>query len=497
MKVSHKARENIKTAIIVVLSLSTILLLYFYWYQTPFERFKITPAVTDIEIPPITEIVIPEQIVLSFGEENYCIAPIEKNDLWYGGEQSLQSDMIREFRKFSNSENILTEEITESQYNQVFNYRYIKAEFSYAMPFVDFCEIYEVKRPSSYSSIENINQLAYSEGSEVSLFIKDSIKNKYYRLFSDKDMTNFKRIILEVEQSQHDIYYPLGTFLGIENNTLIPVFLDINDTPLLYKQEVYPYDQDEINDIAKKFFGESFDFIRKITENSGKIIYMYGYGEKVFIVNADGSMEFKEKFDGENYATKKYFEALNIAVKFIGLNGGLYTAHGEPIKLYLKDVTETTKGQKGHRFVFGQLINDTKLQYESGAIVEVEVVGGQVTYYYRNIIELDERAGLESDNEMPPDALSAINMLAQNYQYINQAIGETAVGKELVENTFEAVAKTIKSVDTAYLKLENTENTGSIIYPAWVVEAEECQIFFGLYDWKPLCFTEIVKNEKN
>ena len=40
-------------------------------------------------------------------------------------------------------------------------------------------------------------------------------------------------------------------------------------------------DEAAIKEFSQKFFGQSFDFVRRIEESNGTLIYMYGYGQKV------------------------------------------------------------------------------------------------------------------------------------------------------------------------------------------------------------------------
>ena len=43
----------------------------------------------------------------------------------------------------------------------------------------------------------------------------------------------------------------------------------------------------EISNLAKKFFGEGLEFIRKITQSDGKIIYMYDYSKQVLLTRSE------------------------------------------------------------------------------------------------------------------------------------------------------------------------------------------------------------------
>ena len=207
---------------------------------------------------------------------------------------------------FGPQENVLVKEINADLYQQVKTQKSIWAKFGYDIPTSDFCKYFGMENPQNFNAIETVTEIGYSAADEESLFIYDGKNGKYYWLDADtgKDDSNkkmdFPGLISSIETKGYDIYYPVSTYLGVavKNDTLVPLSMQANLKSFLFRQDFYSYQSEKINTMAEGFFGGNFDFVRKITEENGTVIYMYGYGQNVLIINTDGSIEYKEEQNG-------------------------------------------------------------------------------------------------------------------------------------------------------------------------------------------------------
>lgn len=486
-KLNTRKIENIKSAILVVLSLSTILLLYFFWWGASIDDFKFTEQLYEKDVPSTREVTKPDEIILCFGGENYYMVPPNQYGLWDNNSKDKNSFM-EQFDKFVRAENILVEEITAKQYAEVMSYKSIQARFSYPIPFTSFCKEYGLKKRQNFGTIEMMTYIGYSEASKESMFIYDGKNEKYYRLNSYTDHTGIGNIIDKMQGKEYDPYYPLGTLLGVENKTIIPISLKPQLNEFHAKQDINMSQNDKINKIAQTFFGESFDFIRKITEESGKTIYMYGYGEKTLIINPDGSLEYKEEVNDEKYVLQQYFQALNTALQFVATHGSWDSINGAKLEPYVKDVNLITGKNKGYRITFGAEVNGGRLLYKSGELITVGVVGGQVVEYKRNLIDYDKKVFRENEYAEGKEAFSAVNMIAQNYKYIYNILQKSGKEIEIQDSnkTFEDVAKQITKVEVGFLKTPSKVASEYEIKPVWVVTAEGVNMYFDLYNAAPI-----------
>lgn len=488
--------EKLKDCSLVALFLSTVLLLSFFWGNISFDGLKFPSEQVGEDIPKTVNLIKPEQILVNFGSDNYTVIPTERSDIWYSGGAEC---MVREIDRFGQAEDILVKELDYDSFQKVRKHSAasIWAEFSYDLPLSDFCEIFNITEPQSYHSIEAVTVIGYTSAEKKSLFIFDGKNNKYYWLVADANKNDtvtadFPALIasIEAEGYNNSSYYPISTYLGAlgeKNDTLIPVTLTANLKRFSYKQDIYAYQTQKINTIAEDFFGGNFDFVRRIIEDSGKVIYMYGYGQNVLIVDTDGSIEYKEELLSGK--TKHNFsEALNIAIQFAADHGSWKSLEGSELTPYLKDVVLNPEKEDGYRFVFGMEVNGNRLFYEKGDAIVVNVVSGQVTYYKRNMIDFDQKELEAIETYSPQEVFSSLNLIAQNYQYIYNALQQSGDVEATVEPVFEDVASLVNNMQTGYVRLSDKNITE--VKPVWDVTINHTDFFFDLYSAEPIGYSK-------
>jgi len=488
-----KAIERVKNFSLVVLFLSTVLLLYFFWGNISFDGLK-TPAEQTAGDPPDTvKMLVPSQIIVNFGAENYTVLP--PGELW----QNLtdRDSFVEELARFGPVENVLVEEITYEQYRQVREFRSIWAEFDYDIPFADFCSSFHMKKPQSYDVIESVTKIGYSTAEKGdSLYVVDGKAQKTFRIVAaaTKDSINktgnteFPAFIDSIEANGYPAYYPISSYLGVSNNTLVPLSVEANLQSFSFLQDTYSYQTEKINTMAERFFGGNFDFVRRIVEESGTVIYMYGYGQNVLIVNTDGSMEYKEE-QVSGITDQSFSGALETAVKFVADHGSWKSLEGAEMTPYLKDVIPDPNGRKGYRFLFGMEINGTRLHYEKGAPIVIDVTSGQVTYYKRHLIDFDEDDIKVIETASGEEAFSAVNLIAQNYKYIYDILLQAGEVKATADQAamFEKVASLVNKMEIGYVKLADPKVTE--IQPAWILTVYDTDVYFNLYSADPIGYS--------
>ncbi len=485
--------EKAKNIILVVLFLSTILLLYFFWGNISFDQLKPTAMQTLNEVTDIS-LVRPEQIVVNFGADNYTVLP--PGDVWYTPPESDTDSFVKELDRFGPQENVLVKEISADQYQQVKISKSIWAKFGYDIPTADFCEYFGMENPQSYAAVETVTEIGYSAAYENSLFIHDGKNGKYYGLVADPGKNgsakrmDFSGLISAIEKRGYSTYYPVSSYLGVsvKNDTLVPVSMQTNLKSFQFRQDFYSYQNEKIIALAKKFFGGNFDFVRKITEENGTVIYMYGYGQNVLMINTDGSIEYKEEQNGGS-AEQGFSGDLKTAVNYVAVHGSWESLEGAKLTPYLKDVIRDPDKKKGYRFVFGMEVNGSPLFYESGDPITVDVTSGQVTYYKRLMIDFDQKDIEAVETGKMEDAFSPVNLIAQNVNYIYGLLLQTgevsATGDQNV--MLNEIASRVKTMQIGYIKPSVKEATE--IRPVWEVTVSSVNIYFDLYSAEPVGFS--------
>jgi hypothetical protein len=469
MDISKTAIEKIKNVLIVVLVLSTILLLYFLWSDSRVGDFSLAGLGSSRAEPILAKSVLnPDKITVSFGAENYTVISSGAGD-WDSSSPgaSVDTGIIQELQAFSLSGVILTSAISKQDFVDVMRARSIMADFPFAMPFTEFCSQYGLRGLTRTELIESFTGVAYSEASPNSVFFFNKREERYYRLAADDADADFEALISGIERRGNASFYPLRMYSGIENEVMIPLDMQISMTPIPYWGAVSGMEADEGDEgaaMAQKLFGSSFDFTRKITEGNGTTVYMYGYGERVLVLNQDGSFEYSASGRDSN-GVPSFFEALDIALDFISQHGALEACGMTPDRLYLSKVEADSDGGRGYRFSFGFSTGGYAVHYLNDEALVVGTLGDQATYFKQNLIDCQDVSGYPGDAP-EQEALRPFDLLTENFAAIfdvldglqialepedAEAGGEAALimSKEM---TFEAVVRGVSDVSAGYLR---------------------------------------------
>lgn len=487
--------EKIKTVILVVLFLVTILLLYFFWKDMSFGDVSlndiISPREEFVETIDVEDVIVPTHIDVCLDNGTYTKIEKKASSYWNEGENSMQSV----FRMFVSSGDEFIEEITEKQYDEVMEYISAKAVFDYYLPFRDYCTLLGVSSPAGSEMIGIISEAGFSSGSYESMFIYDAEKDKYYRIVSDVSSEAFLNEVLAMSQEENTTYFPLESFVGenFKREILVPAYFESTLKDVTAKPDFGEEISDGANDMARSFFSGTFDFVRRIQEENGRVIFIYGYGEKTLTIDIDGSVSYKA--DVEGTLKPGYFDALKLALATISQQGGFATADGSEFVPYILS-SGILKSGNGYSFEFGALVNGEKSYYYSGCPLRIVVENGQVSRFERKFVTF----GDGGTTDFPREAHSAINVLAQNYDYIYERImEESIVDSELGGNgnvagdfgkvrneddKFAYVASVINDISYGYVYDEEE----GLLRPCYVISTfgGALRTYFDLYTAEPL-----------
>jgi len=470
MSWSVKLIEAIKSVLLVVLLLFTILLLYLFWGSASFKNNAGEDAPRRETIPAI-EILQPDRIEVCFGGDVYTV--IDNNF----------KIMMDSFKAFSGSRNLSVEEISQASYEETLKQPSIKAVFEYFIPFGAVCEIYAIDRISGADAINALSELAYAARYDDRLFVKDANAGKYYVIVGSVSR-GFDALKDEIDNSKNSgfTYFPLGKYVGGESRVLCPESFESSISDTVYSRENFsrrPGNGAEL--IIKSFFSDNFDFVRRIEEESGTTIYMYGYGKIVVIARGDGTLEFKMEDEERSSSQLKYLDAFERANAFIAAHGAFSAVDGMSFRPYIKEVQTDPAGKKGFRFIFGIKVNGEKIYYQSEAPVIIDVTGGRVSYFKRNLINISPREFRNTDGDYRV-TYPALNMLAGSFEYIIRVLAENRI-IDKTDFSFEDLAEMVESFNSGYVRPDRSDG---LLKAAWVVSIGGLEFYFGLDDGKPL-----------
>ena len=490
MIMSKTAIERIKNIAIVVLMLSAILLLYFLWDNSGSNRFPLPPLDAGVSGSiQIQDVLIPEKIIINFGSENYTVI-LSAESIWNSQIDNGVKNFIDALKDMVENETISQSIISERDYEEVVKNRSIQAEFTYAIPLKDFGTEFGIRQIERMDIIDTFTTMAYSEASPESFFIGNKLDNKYYRLTVQKEITDYKDLIVSIEKKQNTSFYPLRTFAGVDNDTMIPLDLAIDMPNVQYSQSGLGKDTEssaELNDMAKIYFGESFDFTRKVTEGDGTIVYLYSYGEKVLVIKTNGVFEYSSTSNVSG--NTPFFEALRAALDFIAQHSGLGGIIGSESNIYLKNAVKSSEGS-GYRFTFGLKSEGYQVFYEESEPIIIEIINQKVVYSRFDVIMFNAA----DSSQIRIEASPPFDVLVEHYQYLYDILEHTdmfqmqnaVVDKSSTEtlDVFNAVMENVSDVSTGYLRKTSNDALGELI-PVWRIRVLDAEFYFNLSTAEP------------
>ena len=466
---SKRIVENIKNVILVVLFLTTILLLYLLWSgdsSSPIVLSDILPFIEkESDAPEWLDVIVPEYLAVGSGDGSF---KVEYQDMTAVRDESIA--ILAEI--YEGTLQVYT--ITEDQYNKAMS-QYACAIIGWPadLPYQEFCQKCGIES-SAAEGIDFMSSLAYSDAAGDSVFIHDAVNKLHYRLALEG--ADFARPVITGDAAGQSAYYPASVILGCSSSALIPISEHSSQQVCRYARE--SDDERTRISIAEGIFGDTFDFVRRMTDDFGTVTYMYGYGQKTLTVLQDGSYEYKAETSGESQG---FFGDLETALKFVAQCGG-WGGEDQGISYRLVEAEEKgTQRDRSCTFGFAGFIGDNRIYAENGLPLVVTVKSGSISYYYRNAVTLAEA---EAGETAP--VCDAANVIASNAGHMYKVENNDALSPD-TDEAFSVIADSVDSVSMGYYLFEGDDS----LLPCWVVRLSggDC-FFFDLYGGSPLGFSK-------
>lgn len=516
MENRRKIIEHIKNILIAVLFISAVLLLSFFWKDislNDLENFAIGIQENDEYRPELSELTRPGQIEVSFGSGVYTVISadwqlashgidVSKTDAGASGDGGMQQgdagagavsgtgmtdDGIYDYLRYLMSQymdqpDISQEKIERSQYDEVMSYPSVTAAFSFDIPFSDFLKNNGIEPPQGSSSVTNVTKISFSSASSENIFIYDNSEKAYYRFvtaddeFADMMSAELSSLISGIEATNITAYYTIENLAGIKNDTLIPVYQKDTAKSLSCKSEFSINDASEVRKYEQMFFPSGLDFVRKITENKGSLIYTYGYSQRMLVLDETGRISYTEELDSTQYADIGFYEGLEEAVEYVKTHGGWSPMISEKAVPYLSQVSRIVSDDgkyKGYRYEFSIKLKGVPVSFTSGAMLRIEVYGSQITSYQRDIVALTQKENAETI-----EVINAIDVITSEYEEFGDILIKQAKenkDEEMLKryssgNQFENVTENINII--RFCMMRDTSANPSYLMSAWYIKID-------------------------
>lgn len=266
-------------------------------------------------------------------------------------------------------------------------------------------------------------------------------------------------------------------FFPVDQIDSIP-FVRVND-----EVSIAELSESELKAYASKAFNNRYDFLKRVEDIDGSIVYLYGYGDRALKIGIDGVIRYKNIYEKSSATSKVSFkEGLGIAIKELQNYGAL------PNGFYLSQYKET-KDESGN------LIRSYGFNYEmenlpifldgdeNGQVMTVDIIENQVTGVKR---KLSRYISTFSVGEIWDEPMNVLAIFDLNYDVISENFARTdyvpkpgvvAGSEEDVNLAFEML-QNIKSVNLVYYA--NADQSESFI-PAWHVLVGTHQYIINIY----------------
>lgn len=481
-------KENFKTILLTMLFVLSIALNQQLWERISLT--KIIPSIRQTEtievrsqgnIDNISDILSPQSFCINFGGGLHTLIYSDSYGIWKGTIETIRDQISKKDFK--------VELIDEGLWEEARDFRSIEMKFGYTMSANLLKEI--AKETEIVDEIEAFDSILISSKDDTSIYMASQRDGEYYVVKGARNNDSLLNIIKNIEENGYDAYYSTQDIYPVENKSIMPIELNENIHEVQVVQEIDPTNDGQVESFAGTFFGENLDFVRKIRETSGSVIYMYGYGQKELKIDDLGVLHYIEKIDpqksSKNISTE---DALKIALQFINEHGSWSN-----VDIYLKNIELTQK----NRFIlsFGYRINGLPVYYETDnkqkmmdGAVQVEVLGEQVIYYKR-FLKREKIAIKLLEDEENMTVLSAPQIIDMNFSFIKgdflRAIDQekTIDQKEILKN----VLSTIRKVEVGYYN-QPSKKPNKLI-PIWIIKTDQMIYYFDAYNGRMINRTQI------
>lgn len=341
--------------------------------------------------------------------------------------------------------------------------QYLKFDFSMNVPIEIFVDQMKIEN-SKLNDIKNIKNIIIDLDNRNCIYIYNG--ETTIKIQNDKINTASIVDVIKNIDYNNATTYSFEEKIG-EEKIQIPVPLEKSAlNPVFVQSELDVFDTVAINKIAKDYFKNNYEYVRKSVEVSGNLIYMYRT-EKVLKINSEGQLDFYDSnldFSNNHNVHSSLITAINFTENFLGFPKDGYLSNIETIQI---------EGNYGYRFIFSYKILDRPILFSrvrDNAALQIDVIGDSVVSYKRFIRNKDEsQSAYMKDFEI----MSVVEVINKNLQSNETVDGIT----ELKPLKLEMI-KDISNIYLGYFDLSRVLKE-QVLRVVWVVEIGDKSYIFN------------------
>lgn len=383
----------------------------------------------------------------------------------------------------------------EDTWNEQLKRKSMRVDYSFDVPLKDLLELYKYNVELNSEEI-HISSVLFLLNRKDVIYIYDKQTDKYYSLSGSEPLKWIDELYVDIGQVKLDIdtyktledrYALLQTGLRKydleqENLLLTPMALEIDYPKYNIVKEIG--EGQPSNEIleryARSIFDDDLDFVKKSVYSNNEIIFIYGYGEKVFKVSGDGSLEYTVKVN-ENAAKeaidfKKGLEKSLTQINKMGdTSSTLYMSGYKQIETTnaIETVYYFTYTRDGIPIYFSDM--------RDGHLIEIRFVNTELVKAKKNIRIAISINLVDPHFKKDFKSIMVKNKLAFELGYINDRPFTTVDAEDL----YQMSQQEMSSLETKYMVV------GDELIPTWHIVIADTKYIINLIDG------ELIKDSSN
>lgn len=449
-------QEKVKNIILISMVLVCIYLSSNVWLKLP-DILEYNSEAEDKnnvgKAYDIWNVVRPVKNVIKYNE-NFTITYSDEQDLW-GKAVHVIDDAFNDFNNLNVNE------------SAPFPSQYLKFDFNTNIPAEIFTGHMEIENTNIKSIIKDVKNIIIDLENSNSLYIYNG--ENTVKIEGDAiDTKDIASIVKKIDFSG-ETQYAFNQKIG-GKTIQVPVPLEKTArNPVLVESELDVFDTERINKIAKDYFKNNYDYVRKSVEVNGNLVYMYRT-EKILKINSEGLLDFydtTEELENSSDVYESLVTAVNFTEEFLGFPEDGYLNSIESIEY---------DGSFGYRYTFSYKLLERPILFSKvreNLALQIDVVDKNVISYKRFIRKMDEsQTGKMNETEILP-AMEVIERNVGNSSN-EENPGEIPELKPLKDVTLEDIS----NIYLGYFDLSRISRE-QVLRVVWVVEVKEKSYIFN------------------
>lgn len=449
-------QEKIKNIILITMVLVCIYLSSTVWLKLP-DFLEYSAEAGDKnqaeKVADIWNVVRPIKNVIKY-KENYTITYSDEQDIW-GKTVYVIEDAFNNFNSLNVNE------------SAPFPSQYLKFDFSTNIPVEIFTQHMKIENANIKTKIKDVKNVIIDLENMNAIYIYNG-ENTVKIEGNSINTTEISSIVKQYDFNS-ETQYAFNQKIG-DKTIQVPIPQEKTAlNPVFVQSELDVFDTEKINKIAKDYFKNNYDYVRKSVEVSGNLVYMYRT-EKVLKINAEGLLDFYDttaELENSSDIYESLVTAYNFTEEFLGFPEDAYLSNIESVEY---------DGNFGYRYTFSYKILERPILFSrvrENLALQIDVIDKNVLSYKRFIRKKDDsQAGKMNDVQILP----AIEVIERNLDNGSNAPdpGEIPELKPLKQEIIEEIS----NIYLGYFDLSRISKE-QLLRVVWVIEAKDKSYIFN------------------